>query len=151
MSLPDERVERVAQHRLRDRRHARDVDQLLDRRVRRVAHGRLGDVDRQVADALEVGVDLHRRDDRAQVGGHRLVQRQQREAAVVDLDVQRVERLVAGQHALDQVAVALDEPLDREAHFFFGQAAHFEQPGLELLELFLKVPDDAFDRFSASG
>ena len=66
---------------------------------RDVAPRRLGDVDRQVADALEVGVDLDRRDDRAQVGGHRLVQRQQREAAVVDLDVQRVDRLVAGEHA----------------------------------------------------
>ena len=38
-------------------------------------------------------------DDRAQVDGHRLVQRQQREAAVVDLDVQLVDRLVAGEHA----------------------------------------------------
>ena len=99
MSRRHERVERVAQHRLGDRRHARDVDQLLDRRVRRVAARRLGDVDREVADAFEIGVDLHRRDDRAQVGGHRLVERQQREAAVVDLDVERVERAVAGEHA----------------------------------------------------
>ena len=65
----------------------------------RVAPRRLGDVHGQVADALEVGVDLHRGDDRPQVGGHRLVERQQREAAVVDLDVQRVDRLVAGEHA----------------------------------------------------
>ena len=53
-----------------------------------VAPRRLGDVDREVADPLEVGVDLDRRDDRPQVGGHRLIQRQQREAAAVDLDVQ---------------------------------------------------------------
>ena len=70
--------------------------------VLHVALRRLGDVDRQVADALEVGVDLDGRDDRAQVGGHRLVQRQQREAAVVDLDVQLVDRLVADQDALDR-------------------------------------------------
>ena len=83
-------------------RHPRDVDQLLDRRMLQVARRRLGDVDRQVADPLEVGVDLDRGDDRAQVDGHRLVQRQQREAAVVDLDVQLVDRRVADEHALDQ-------------------------------------------------
>ena len=146
MSRPDERVERVAQHALRDGRHARDVDQLLDRRVADVAPRRLGDVDGEVAHALEVGVDLHGGDDRAQVGGHRLVERQQREAAVVDLDVQRVQRAVARQHARDEIAIAIDEPLDRQAHLFLGEAAHFEQPRLELLELVLKVPDALFGR-----
>ena len=78
-------------------------------------------------------------DDGAQVHGHRLVQRQQLEAAAVDLDVQLVDRRVAGEHAVDEGAVALDQPLDRRAHAVLGQAAHFEQPGLELFELFLKV------------
>ena len=82
----------------------------------RVAARRLGDVDGQVADALEIGVDLDRGDDGPQVGGHRLVQREQLEAAVVDLDVQLVERLVAVQHALDELAVAVDQRLDRQAH-----------------------------------
>ena len=36
------------------------------------------------------------------------------------------------------VAVAVDEPLDRQAHLFLGEAAHFEQPGLQLLELVLE-------------
>ena len=67
-----------------------------------VALGRLGDIDREVADPLEVGVDLDRRDDRAQIGGHRLVQRQQLEASVIDLDVQLVDRAVAGEHMLDE-------------------------------------------------
>ena len=51
------------------------------------------------------------------------------------------------QHAVDEVVVAIDEALDGEADVLLGQAAHFEQPGLELFELFLKMPDDAFDRF----
>ena len=51
------------------------------------------------------------------------------------------------QHAVDQVVVAIDQPLDREAHVLLGQAAHFEQPGLELLQLFLEMADDPFDRF----
>jgi len=58
--------------------------------VLEVASARLGDVHREVADALEVGVDLDRREDAAQVGGHRLAKRQQAEAPVVDLLVQLV-------------------------------------------------------------
>ena len=106
---------------------------------------RFGDVDRQVADALEVGVDLHGRDDRAQVGGHRLVQREQREAAVVDLDVQPL----IGSSPFSTCSMSSRsrsvERLDGEAHLFLGQAAHLEQPRLELLELFLEMPYDAFD------
>ena len=98
----DERVEGVAQHLLRELAHARDVDQRLDRRVLQVALAGLGDVDGQVADPLEVGVDLDGGDDDAQVGGHRLVQRQQLEAAVVDFDVEVVDRLVAGQHRVER-------------------------------------------------
>ena len=80
-------------------------------------------------------------DDRAQVDRHRLVERQQLEAAVVDLDVQLVDGRVAAEHALDQSRVALDQPAHGQPHAVLGQAAHFEQAGLELFELFLKVRD----------
>ncbi len=137
----DECVERVAQHALRDHRHLGDVDQPLDRRVDRVAKRRLGDVDRQVADALEVGVDLHSRDDRAKIHGHRLIERQQREAALIDLDVQRIDWLVADQHAFDAAAIAGNQTLDGKTHLFFREPTHFEQPRLEMFELLLKMPD----------
>ena len=103
----DERIEGIAQHGLGDTRHSRDVDQLLHRRVRRVAARRLRDVHRQIADAFEVRVDLDRGDDRPQVGRHRLEQCQQREATVVDLDVQLVDRLVADQGAVERVGVVI--------------------------------------------
>ena len=61
--------------------------------------------------------------------------------------MQRVERLVADQHAIDQIVIAIDESLDREADVLLGEAAHLEQPRLELFELFLEVPDDALDGF----
>jgi hypothetical protein len=64
----DEGVEGVAQHLLGELAHPRDVDQRLDRRVLQVALAGLADVDRQVADPLQVGVDLHGRDDHPQVG-----------------------------------------------------------------------------------
>ena len=103
----------------------------------------LGDIDGEVTDALEVGIDLDGGDDRAQVDRHRLVQRQELEAAAVDLDVQLVDRRVAGQHAVDDGRVALDESADGRADAVLGEAAHFEQPCLELFELFLKVRNDA--------
>ena len=81
----------------------------------------------------------------AQVGGHRLVQRQQLEAAVVDLDVQVVDRLVADEHVLDQRrSRASARPRDGLAHALLGQPAHGEQPLLQRFELFLKVSGDAF-------
>ena len=109
-----------------------------------VALGRLGDVHRQVADALEIGVDLDRGHDGPQVGRHRLVQRQQLQHAVVDLDVELVDRLVAGQHRFDEAEVALGQALDGMAHALLGQAAHLEQPGPEDLEFLLQVSDEAF-------
>jgi len=96
--------------------------------MRRVAARGLGDVDGQVADAFEVGVDLDRGDNRAQVGGHRLVQREQLEAAVVHLDVQLVDRLVAVEHAVDGRDVAADQPVHRGADALLREAAHLEQP-----------------------
>ena len=69
------------------------------------------------------------------------MQRQQREAAFVDLDMEHVERAVARQDACDEVAVAVDQALDGQPDLFLRQPAHFEQTGLELFELRLKVPD----------
>ena len=83
-------------------------------------------------------------DDRAQVDRHRLVERQQLEAAVVDLDVQLVDGRVAAEHALDRRHVAVDQAAHGQPQAVLGQSAHFEQAGLELLELLLKVRDVAF-------
>ena len=112
--------------------------------MHRVAFGGFRDVDGQVAHPLEVGVDLDRGHDRPQVRRHRLVQRQQLQHAVVDLDVELVDRFVAGQDRLDEAEVAVGQALDGMADAFLGQAAHFEQAGLEHFEFFLKVSDEAF-------
>ena len=55
----------------------------------------LGDVHRQVAHALEVGDDLERGGDEAQVGRRRLAQRQDAPAGVVDLHLEPVDLAVA--------------------------------------------------------
>ena len=138
---PHEGVERVAEHRLRDVAHLRDVDQLLDRRMAGVAARGLGDVHREIAHTLEVGVDLDGRDDLPQVGRHRLVERQQREAAVVDVDVELVQRLVAPHDPIDDHGVAAHEALHGGADALLRKAAHLEQARLEPLELLLEVSD----------
>jgi hypothetical protein len=74
-----------------------------------------------------------------QVGCHGLVQRQQSEAAFVDLDVQRVYRLVAAQHVVDGREVTRHEPLNGGAHALLRQPAHFEQAALKGLELLPEV------------
>jgi len=52
--------ERLAQHQLGERPHPRQIDQRLDRRMHHVALRRFDDVDGQIADPLEVAVDLDR-------------------------------------------------------------------------------------------
>ena len=118
--------------------------------MRAVAAGRLRDVDGQVADALEVGIDLDRRHDGAQVRSHGLIQREQRKTAVVDFDVQPVNRFVLDEHAIDQFEIAIDEAFDRQTDVLFSQTTHFEQPRLELFELFLEMSDDAPGRLHQS-
>ena len=54
----------------------------------------LGDVHRQVADALEVGDDLQRGGDEAQVARGRLPERQDLPAQLVDLDLEPVDLVV---------------------------------------------------------
>ena len=75
----------------------------------------------------------------AEVHRHRLVQRQQLHAAAVDLDVELVDRRVAAEDLLDERQVAVDQRLDGGSHAVLRQAAHLEQPGLELIQLLLEV------------
>jgi len=78
------------------------------------------------------------------------VQRQERERPVVDLHVQLVQRLVAGDHSLDQVRIAVHQAGNRLAHALLRQAAHGEQPLLELPELRLEMRDDVLRRQKTS-
>ena len=125
MSLVDVGVERVAQHRLRDVGHSRDVDQLLDGWMRRVALRGLGDVHGEIADALEIGVDLDRSHHGAQIRGDRLVQGQELQAPIVDLDVQSVEGSSPCSTRSIGREVAFGQPLDGAAHALLRRARPF--------------------------
>jgi hypothetical protein len=68
----DKRVERVMQHRLRKVAHPGQIDQRFHWRVSGVSGGGVGEVDREVANALEIAVDSQSCEDDAEVDGHRL-------------------------------------------------------------------------------
>ena len=114
----------------------------------RYAFGGFRDVDGEVADPLEVGVDLDRGDDRPQVRRHRLVEGQEFEAAVIDLDVETVDRFVTDEQPVDRVQVAAREAPHRLDHPLLGESAHREQAFLQSFELFLEMPSDSFHRGS---
>ena len=51
----------------------------------------LGDIDGLIADALEIVIDARDREDKTQIRGHQLMQREQLHDAVVDFDLQLVD------------------------------------------------------------
>ena len=98
--MADVGVERIAQHPLREVGHAWNIDERLDRRMLQVAEGCLRDIDGEVTDPLQIVVDLEARYDDADIVGARVVVDQQFVAALVDLDLEVVDRFVTTEHLL---------------------------------------------------
>ena len=72
------------------------------------------------------------------------MQGEQGKAAVVDFDVQLVDRPVAQDHAGDGFSVAPHETVDRCTHAILGEPAHLQQTGLELFEIGLEMSNSGF-------
>ena len=112
-----------------------------DRRLA-VQHQRaLGDVLGQIADALQFGRDLDRRQGLAQIHRHGLAQRQQLQRPVLDLLLQRVDAGVAAHRAFRRRAVAPGDGLDGGGELGLGQAAHLRHQGGKGLKLLGKGLD----------
>ena len=108
-------------------RHVGQVDVRLERRLVVQLEHALADVDAEVADALEVGHQLERDGDEAQVGGDRLAARQDAQAQLVDLDLQPVDLAVDCDRLLGELAVALDERADAAVDHLLDLGAHEQQ------------------------
>ena len=106
---------------------------------REIAACGLGDVDRQVADPLEVRVDLDGSHDHAQIDGDRLMQRQKLEGAIVDRHLHRVHFAVANRHLVEPVEIVIDEPLDGRRESRSDDFAFMRKLLLERGEVFEKV------------
>jgi hypothetical protein len=97
-------------------------------------------------------VDLDGADQEAEVRGHRLLEREEREAAVVDLDAQEVHFLLVGEDILDEGLLAAHQGGDALVDHRLRHAAHGEEPLAQLLEIGLEVSlHRALPRLSRSG
>ena len=95
--------------------------------LRMTTAGDLGDVQRKRAHPVDVGDDLNRADDRAQVACHRSLQRKQHERRLLGLGAHRGDLLVVGDHLLGQHQVGLQQGLGRALHRNARQPAHLAE------------------------
>ena len=106
-----------------------------DHRMRVPQSRDLGEVARQVAHALEARAHPQRRDDGAQVAGHRLLLGDEEHAPLVEVLLQGVDRAVGVDDPLGQRQVTREQRaprlVDGDAHL----AAHGGQVGAERSEL----------------
>ncbi len=102
-------------------------------------HRAFADVGGEVADALQLAVDLDDGDEEAQIAGDRLVERQQLEALLFDLDLLLVDLEVADDDLARLVAIALLDGLERDAQVVLHEGSKREDLALELVELALEM------------
>ena len=103
------------------------VDLFGQRVLRMAAAGDLGDVQRQRAHPVDVGDDLDRADDGPQIAGHRRLQRQQHERALLGARAHRGDLLVVGDDLFGKHQVGLQQGLSGPLHGRAGQAAHLAE------------------------
>ena len=98
----------------------------------------LGDVLGEVADALQRRGDLHRGDQHAQVGRHRLAQRDHLHHALLERHLHGVERLVALDHLAGERGVAVLHRLQRLGQQLLAEPAHLRDLRLDLDEVLVE-------------
>ncbi len=103
------------------------VDLFGQRMLRMTATGDLGDVQREGAHPVDVGDDLDRADDRAQIPGHRRLERKQHESRLLGLGAHTGDLVVVGDHLLRQHQVGLQQGLGRAFHRNPCQPAHLAE------------------------
>ncbi len=111
----------------------------MHRRLVAGQRDQLGDVHALVAHALDVLDHVQQRRHQPQVAGHGRLQRQQREDALVDLQVAPVDAVVVGDHHLRELDVLVVERLEHAVELLDDQVEAAERVGLELAQLGLEV------------
>ena len=103
----DKGIQGLADHGTGQVGHALKIGRDGNQRATVQGQGPLGDVLRQVAHALQVGVDQHGGGDAPQIDGHRLVQSQNLETLLLDQVFLSVDFVVSVDHLLGQRRVVL--------------------------------------------
>ena len=139
----DQGVEAVAEHRLDGARHLTN----LARQTAGAGGGErsrlLGDVDRQVGDALEVVVELQHPDDVAKIDGHRLVEGEDLEALLLDVDLHLVDAGVGFDDLIGHPDVGGFHRRDGLVDVLLDERAQSEDLALELFDFFFEVASHA--------
>ena len=100
---------------------------------------RLRDVDGVIADALEIARDLDRADDEAEIARHRLLECEQLERGRFDLELHRVDLLVARDHGVRLVLILAEQRVDGELDERLRLLGHGEQAPIQRGELVVEV------------
>ena len=95
-----------------------------------------------IAHPLEVVGDLERGGEHAEVARHRLLEREEVDALLLDFHFHAVDDAVAGDDAARLLAVALQQRFDRQAQRRLRLARHREQADLDVAQLVVKVAMD---------
>ena len=135
----DQRVDAVAEHGLRLGPHRPQVEGQLDPGFADQGPGLAGDVDRHVADPLQIVVDLHGGDDQPQIDGHRLMEGQGLHALLLHLDLAVIDVQVALLDLAGQGLVALQDRPQGHLHLVLHQGAEREDVLLEFVDFSLQV------------
>ena len=119
-------LERIADHALRDARHARNIDVRLQQGLLVEFQGAFADVHGHITDPFEIGGDLETGGDKPEVAAGGLVQGQQTNADIVDVHVEPVHLMVAFNDDLGELGISVHQRLHRFLNLIFDQSSHVE-------------------------
>ena len=125
-------VQHVVHHFAGDFSHGGDQGERIEGGAALDLVDALGDVLGVIADALDNAGNLQRGEHFAQIVGHGGAQRNDLHHQHVDLLLQRVDALVAGDDAVGEALRTLDQSFHRFANRHFGQAAHLADQAAQL-------------------
>jgi hypothetical protein len=135
----DEGFESAPHHRTHGGGHASYINGQLDGWQFDQIHDPLGDVDRLIAYALEVGIDLGHREDEAEIGCRRLLGGEDVEGHFIDLALGGVDEALVFEDELAAREIAFGVGLGGAIDRQFRKTAHAEQLLAEVLHLLLKT------------
>ena len=98
-----------------------------------------GDVHGQVADTLEIGVDLERGGQEAQIAGDRLPERQRTRYQAVNLHFHLVDLRLIANHLLGDFPVLVDQGANATVNRGFHQPAHLQQLVVQFFQFDCKM------------
>src|SRR5215469_9955551 len=135
----NERFQSAPHHGAHRGSHPADVDGQISRRQFYHVHHALGDVDRLIAHAFQIRIDLCNRQNESQIDGHRLLHGEQIKRFLVDLALGNIDEVLAFEHHLAASEIAFHVGLTRAVDRLLRQASHTKQPLPQIIKPLLKT------------